>query len=313
MGAAIEVDGLSKYFGDFLAVDHVSFDVKQGEIFGFLGPNGAGKTTTMRMLTNLARPSDGHARIMGLDTVRDSIAVRTVIGIVPEASNTFSELSTVNNLIFTGALYGMRSKNRAKRAAELIELFGLDEHRAKRADKLSMGLRRRLTIAMSLMHDPRVVFFDEPTSGLDVESARLIRSVVLDLHKQGVTVFITTHNMEEANALCERIAVIDHGHMIAVNTPERLKQAATQSQAIEISFAEKLSPGEEGELGQLPGVHEMRALGDKYQMLTSDPPAVLRALFAMVCEKGLRPVSVSTLGPSLEEVFVQLTAGREAS
>jgi len=313
MDVAIEVDGLSKYFGDFLAVDHVSFDVKQGEIFGFLGPNGAGKTTTMRMLTNLARPSDGHARIMGLDTVSDSLAVKTVIGIVPEASNTFSELSTLNNLVFTGALYGMRSKNRVKRASQLIELFGLEDHRAKRADQLSMGLRRRLTIAMSLMHDPRVVFFDEPTSGLDVESARLIRHIVLDLHKQGVTVFITTHNMEEANALCQRIAVIDHGHLMAVNTPSRLKQAAAAAQAIEISFEAELDSAQESELAHLPGVHEMRALGDKYHLMTSDPPAVLQALFALVCETGTKPISISTLGPSLEEVFVQLTGKKEVA
>ncbi len=313
MTSAIEVEGLTKLFGQLVAVDHVSFDVAEGEVFGFLGPNGAGKTTTMRMLTNLTRPSEGRARIMGLDTVRDSIAVRTAIGIVPEASNTFSELSTLNNLVFTGALYGMRPKNRARRAAELIELFGLESHRTKRADQLSLGLRRRLTIAMSLMHDPGVVFLDEPTSGLDVESSRLIRSIVTDLHRAGVTVFITTHNMEEANALCERIAVIDHGNLIAVDTPQRLKQAATESQAIEISFERPLGTAEEARLGQLAGVHELRPLGDKYQLMTSDPPAVLQALFAVVCETGLKPISISTLGPSLEEVFVQLTAKKEVA
>ncbi len=313
MASAIEVEGLTKLYGQLLAVDHVSFEVEEREIFGFLGPNGAGKTTTMRMLTNLTRPSDGVARLMGLDTVRDSIAAKTVIGIVPEASNTFSELTTVNNLIFTGALYGMRSRDRSRRASELIELFDLQPHRDKRSDQLSLGLRRRLTIAMSLMHGPRVVFLDEPTSGLDVESARLIRNIVTDLQARGVTVFITTHNMEEANALCERIAVIDHGHIIAIDTPQRLKQAATESQAIEISFEAPLSASEEARLGQLAGVHEVRSLGDKYHLMTSSPPAVLQALFSMVCETGLKPISISTLGPSLEEVFVQLTGKKEVA
>ncbi len=310
MVATIEVEGLTKFYRQLLAVDHISFDVQEGEIFGFLGPNGAGKTTTMRMLTNLTRPSEGAARIMGLDTVRDSIAVKTVIGIVPEASNTFSELTTLNNLVFTGALYGMRSRDRTKRAAELIEIFGLGEHREKRADQLSLGLRRRLTIAMSLMHGPRVVFLDEPTSGLDVESTRLIRNIVLDLHRQGVTVFVTTHNMEEANSLCQRIAVIDHGHLIAVNTPERLKQAATESQAVEISFAVRPGPEDVVALRELAAVSELRILGDKYHLVTSDPPAVLSALFGLVCARGLKPVSVSTLAASLEEVFVQLTGGK---
>jgi len=162
MDASIEVSGLTKYYGQLLAVDHASFEVEPGEIFGFLGPNGAGKTTTLRMLTNLTRPSEGSALFLGMDTVRDSIPIKSVVGIVPEASNVFFELTTVSNLTFTGALYGMRRSQRAARAAEL-----------------SLGLRRRLTIAMSLMHRPRVVFLDEPTSGLDVESSRLIREILV--------------------------------------------------------------------------------------------------------------------------------------
>src|SRR5659263_79944 len=171
-----------------------------------------------------------------MDTVRDTLKVKAVIGIVPEASNVFNELTTTGNLLFTGSLYGLKRSTRAGRASELIERFDLVEHKDKKAVELSMGLKRRLTIAMSLMHDPQVVFLDEPTSGLDVESSRLIRDIVQDLHRKGVTVFITTHNMEEANQLCHRIAVINHGDLIAVDTPERLKQAATEAQAIEVSF-----------------------------------------------------------------------------
>lgn len=311
MDASIKVNELTKYFDSFLAVNHISFDVEAGEIFGFLGPNGAGKTTTMRMLTNLSRPSEGTATILGMDTVRDSLAIKAMIGIVPEASNVFFELTTVANLTFTGALYGMRKKNTAARADELVRLFDLEDHRKKKSVELSMGLRRRLTIAMSLMHDPRVVFLDEPTSGLDVESSRLIRDIIQDLHRKGVTIFITTHNMEEANQLCHRIAVINHGDLIAVDTPERLKQAATEAQAIEISFDRAMSDEEEKGLWRLPCVSDVRPLGDKYHLVTSDPPCVLEALYPFMSERGLKPVSLNTFGPSLEDVFVKLTAKTE--
>jgi ABC-2 type transport system ATP-binding protein len=307
MSTSIEVDHLTKYFDSFLAVDHVSFEVEAGEIFGFLGPNGAGKTTTLRMLTNLTRPSEGTASILGMDTVRDSLAVKAVVGIVPEASNVFFELTTLANLTFTGALYGLRKKKAAERADELINLFDLEPYRKKKSVELSMGFRRRLTIAMSLMHDPRVVFLDEPTSGLDVESARLIRDIIQDLHKNGVTVFITTHNMEEANQLCHRIAVINHGDLIAVDTPERLKQAATEAQGIEVSFDREFKAEDEQGLGGLPCVSEVRPLGDKYHLVTSDPPCVLDAIYPFMSERGLKPVSINTFGPSLEDVFVKLT------
>lgn len=311
MDASIKVNGLTKYFDSFLAVDHISFDVEAGEVFGFLGPNGAGKTTTMRMLTNLTRPSEGMATILGMDTVRDTLAVKAVVGIVPEASNVFFELTTAANLTFTGALYGMRKKDIAARADELIRLFDLEDHRKKKSVELSLGLRRRLTIAMSLMHDPQVVFLDEPTSGLDVESARLIRDIVQDLHRRGVTVFITTHNMEEANQLCHRIAVINHGDLIAVDTPERLKQAATEAQAIDVSFDREMNEEEEKGLWILPCVSDVRPLGDKYHLVTSDPPCVLEAIYPFMSERGLKPVSLSTFGPSLEDVFVKLTAKSE--
>ena len=306
---SIVVSELSKRFGDLLAVDSVSFSVQAGEIFGFLGPNGAGKTTTLRMLTNLTRPTSGSASILGMDTVRDTLKVKAVIGIVPEASNVFNELTTTGNLLFTGSLYGLGRAKRAGRAAKLIERFDLVEHKDKKAIALSMGLKRRLTIAMSLMHDPRVVFLDEPTSGLDVESARLIREIVEELHRDGVTSFITTHNMEEANQLCERIAVINNGKLIAVDSPERLKQAASESQAIDVSFDRPVSDEEEKSLAALPCVNDVRPIGDKYHLVTSDPPCVLEAMYPFMTERGLKAVSLNTFGPSLEDVFVKLTSG----
>jgi ABC-2 type transport system ATP-binding protein len=311
MSASIEVNGLTKYFGQLLAVDHVSFEVEAGEIFGFLGPNGAGKTTTLRMLTDLTRPSDGSAKILGMDTVKDSLAVKAVIGIVPEASNVFLELTTEGNLTFTGALYGLRKKARNERADELISLFDLEEHRKKKGIELSFGLRRRLTIAMSLMHDPKVVFLDEPTSGLDVESSRLIREVFNDLHRKGVTTFLTTHNMEEANQLSHRVAVINNGRIIAIDTPELLKQAASESQALDVAFDMELDASSERDLGDLPCVSEVRQLGDKYHLVTSDPPCVLDSIYPFMAGHDLKLVSINTFGPSLEDVFVKLTVGRE--
>jgi len=309
MSASIVVSDLTRRFGDLVAVDSISFEVQAGEIFGFLGPNGAGKTTTLRVLTNLTRPTSGTATILGMDTVRDSIKVKALIGIVPEASNVFNELTTTGNLLFTGSLYGLRRARRSARAAELIERFDLAEHRDRKAVELSLGLRRRLTIAMSLMHDPRVVFLDEPTSGLDVESARLIREIVGELHRAGVTSFITTHNMEEANQLCQRIAVINHGKLIAVDTPERLKQAASESQAIDVSFDRPIGADDEKGLGALPCVNDVRPIGDKYHLVTSDPPCVLEAMYPFMSERGLKAVSLNTFGPSLEDVFVKLTSG----
>lgn len=311
MEESIEVSELTKYFGKLLAVDHVSFSVDEGEIFGFLGPNGAGKTTTLRMLTNLTRPSGGEAKILGLDTVRDSLAIKAVTGIVPEASNVFFELTTLANLTFTGALYGLPRKRALARADQLISLFDLEPHRDKKSVELSLGLRRRLTIAMSIMHEPRVVFLDEPTSGLDVESARLIRGIINDLHAGGVTVFITTHNMEEANQLCRRIAVINQGRLIAIDTPERLKQAATESQSVEVSFDRELDPAAEGALAALPCINEVRPMGDKYHLVTSDPPCVLDKLGSFMSGHGLKPVSINTYSPSLEDVFVMLTGKEE--
>lgn len=307
MDSSIRVEELTRYYGKLLAVDHVSFEVDPGEIFGFLGPNGAGKTTTLRMLTNLTRPSSGSATILGMDTVKDALRVKAVTGIVPEASNVFAELTTTQNLTFTGALYGMRMKARARRAAELVGLFGLDEHADRKAGQLSLGLKRRLTIAMSLMHEPRVVFLDEPTSGLDVESSRLIRDIVRDLHSSGVTTFITTHNMEEANQLCHRIAVINTGRLIAVDSPEKLKRAAAESQAVEVSFDRALTEDEEATLTGLQGVTELRVMGDKYHLVTSDPPAILQAVCPMMAEYGLKPITLNTFGPTLEDVFVKLT------
>lgn len=310
-GSAVGARGLTKYYGSLLAVDHISFDAQQGELFGFLGPNGAGKTTTIRIFMNLTRPSDGHASVFGLDTVRDTLAVKSVVGIVPEVSNVFPEISALANLTFTGALYGLGRRERASRAAELLAMFDLEEHGAKKAGQLSLGLKRRLAIAMSMVHRPGVLFLDEPTSGLDVTASRSIREIVKRLNSEGVTFFLTTHNMEEANQLCDRIAVINRGKIIAVDSPDRLRRAASEAQVVEVAFDRRPTEEEAAGLGAIDGVSGAAEAGESFRLVTGDPQSTLRSLFIFMEERGLRARSVNTPGPTLEDVFVKLTGGEQ--
>jgi ABC-2 type transport system ATP-binding protein len=307
--SAVSARELTKYYDSLLAVDHISFDVEKGELFGFLGPNGAGKTTTISIFMNLIRPSSGHASVYGMDTVRDTLAVKRVVGIVPEVSNVFPEISALDNLTFTGSLYGMGRKRRLSRAEELLDMFGLAEHGQKRAGQLSMGLKRRLAIAMSMVHKPGVLFLDEPTSGLDVTSSRSIRDIVKQLNSEGVTFFLTTHNMEEASRLCNRIAVINHGKIIAVGAPDRLRRAASEAQVVEVTFDRRPAADEISGLEDVDGVSAVSEHADSFRLTTSDPESTLRSLFKFVETRDLNARSVNTPGPTLEDVFVKLTSG----
>nr|QNO49799.1 glucose import ATP-binding protein GlcV [Methanosarcinales archaeon ANME-2c ERB4] len=219
----IEVKELTKYYNGLAAVDHINVEVEEGEVFGFLGPNGAGKTTTVRILTGIIKPSSGKANIMGFDIQRDPIKAKQMMGIVPELSNAYTELSAWNNLQFMAELYGVPKKDAKQRAEELLMKFDLYGRKDHKVSTFSKGMKQKLIIAMSLMNDPEILFLDEPTSGLDVQSARLIRDTVLDLHKVGKTIFLTTHYMEEANQLCDKIAIINHGKIAAIDAPEKLK------------------------------------------------------------------------------------------
>jgi len=220
---AIEVNNLTKHFDDFTAVDHLDFEVKNGEIFGFLGPNGAGKTTTVRMLTGIIKPDLGQVSIMGLDIRQDPIKAKQIMGVVPELSNAYTELTAWNNLQFMAELYGVPKKDGRQRAEELLGKFDLYERKDHKVRTFSKGMKQKLIIAMSLMNDPEILFLDEPTSGLDVMSARLIKDMLLELNKEGKTIFLTTHYMEEANQLCSRVAIINHGKIAAIDAPEKLK------------------------------------------------------------------------------------------
>lgn len=308
MERAIEAEGLTKYYGPLLAVDHVSFAVERGEIFGFLGPNGAGKTTTVRMLTGLTEPTSGTARVAGHDVVREPRAAKMGIGLVPEASNVYAELSVWDNVMFSGEIHGVSGEERRRRAKELLEMFELYDRRKQKAGKLSKGLKRRLSIAMALVHDPEVLFLDEPTSGLDVKSARLVKRIVRELNGNGTTIFLTTHNMEEANTLCHRVAVINRGRLAAIDTPERLKIVVERTHSVVVSFSSRPTWLRQ-RLERLPAVERVLEEGDKFRLYTGDPPTVLEGVFELARAEGLRILSLNTSGPTLEDVFIRLTGG----
>ena len=233
---AIEVSNLSKRYREIQALDSVSFSVPEGEIFGYLGPNGAGKTTTIRILTGITQPSGGTARIFGHDIIRETIESRRHMGIVHETSNVYDDLTAWQNIIFTAELYHVEKAGRDEWAEELLKTFDLYERKDDLAHGFSKGMKRRLTLAMGLINHPRLLFLDEPTSGLDVQSNLIIRKVIRGLATEGVTVFLTTHNIEEANLTCDRVAIINHGKIAAIDSPERLKKTIQSVQSVEVGF-----------------------------------------------------------------------------
>ncbi|RJP54209.1 MAG: ATP-binding cassette domain-containing protein [Anaerolineaceae bacterium] len=313
MNNAIEVENLTKYYEKFLAVDHINFTVEQGEIFGFLGPNGAGKTTTQRMLTTLLTPTEGRILINGHDLSRDSYPAKRQIGLVPEESNVYTELTAWDNLMFTASIYRVSRGERAKRAEELLQTFGLWEKRDIKAENFSKGMRRRLSIAMAIIHKPALLFLDEPTPGLDAQSIRAIWELIRRMNVEGTTVFITTHQIEEANQLCGRVAIISHGKIAAIDTPERLKADFRRVQSVEVALESKTSEIleiSEVSWDSLPGVTTQVKVGDKMRLYTEDPSALLPRVVQYAESHALRIVSLNTLGPSLEDVFLEITGGQ---
>jgi len=305
---AIEVDNLTKLFDDFTAVDHLDFEVKSGEIFGFLGPNGAGKTTTARMLTGIIKPSSGKVRIMGLDIRQDPIKAKQIMGVVPELSNAYTELTAWNNLQFMAELYGVPGKDARQRAEELLGKFDLYERKDHKVRTFSKGMKQKLILAMSLMNDPEILFLDEPTSGLDVISARLIKDMVLELNKEGKTIFLTTHYMEEANQLCSRVAIINHGKIAAIDAPEKLKMRIGGLEWVEVSFD---MPVDASDFSDLSGVIDVRMSGDKLRLYTNEPGRTIYQLVDYSRSNNLEIVMLNTLTPTLEDVFIKLTEEME--
>ena len=306
MDNALEATNLTKYYRDFLAVDHINFQVKKGEIFGFLGPNGAGKTTTIRMLTGMSIPTEGTATIMGYNIQSQSVSAKEQMGIVPDVSNTYNELSAWDNLTFTGRLYDLPKTYRENRAEELLKMFGLYERRKDKVEDFSRGMKRRICIAMALMNKGSILFLDEPTSGLDVQSVIIIRDLIRELNHKGLTVFITTHNIEEASQMCNNVAIINHGEIVAIDTPEKLKRTLRGLQSVEVAF-ERAPSNPSKELAELPKVSQVIKEGDKFRLITEDSSTVLSSIYNYAQENNLKLITINTLGPSLEDVFVKLT------
>jgi ABC-2 type transport system ATP-binding protein len=305
MSNAIEAASLTKQYRDFLAVDHISFEVKQGEIFGFLGPNGAGKTTTTKMLIGQTKPTSGTLTVAGKDMLRHPVEAKASIGVVPENSNVYDEMSAWDNLIFAAQLYRVPKEKRENKAKELLENFGLYERRKDRAGIFSKGLKRRLTIAAGLVHSPSILFLDEPTSGLDVQSSRMIRKMVKDLNENGVTVFLTTHYIEEADQLCQRVAMINKGKIIALDAPQKLKASVERHQIVEVSF--DLNKNLESKLASLRDLENVVQFGDKFRLHFNSTLDTIPILADFARANNLKIVSVNTLNSSLEDVFVELT------
>jgi ABC-2 type transport system ATP-binding protein len=300
--SAITVEGLTKYYGNFLAVDHVSFNVNNGELFGFLGPNGAGKTTTVRILTGIINPEEGKALVMGYPA--GSLQAKQLSGVVPEQANAYIDLSAWDNLMLMAELYRVRISEAKHRAKALLQEVGLYEKKDNLVKTFSLGMRKRLILCLALVSEPQVLFLDEPTSGLDVQSARLIRDTLRKLRKEGKTIFLTTHNMDEASELCDRIAIINHGKLVAIDTPERLRIGAGRFHVVEISFEKPVAPET---LSQLPSVDKVDGTGNKIKLYTENPCGLVASIVDFTRSHSLTMMSLNIQTPSLEEAFVRLT------
>jgi ABC-2 type transport system ATP-binding protein len=299
---AIQVANLSKYYGQLLAVDHISFTVGRGELFGFLGPNGAGKTTTVRMLTGVIIADEGSASI--LEYKAGSLKAKQVTGVVPEMANAYADLSSWDNLMLMAELYGIPARVARERGISLMQEMGLYSRKDSLVKTYSKGMKQRLILCMALVSDPEVLFLDEPTSGLDVQSARLIKDILQGLNAKGKTIFLTTHDMDEANQLCDRVAIINEGKIVAIDAPEKLRMATSGMHSVEVSFDNVVSPEA---LANIPGVNAVKKLGDKYRLYTTNPGELVVSLANYSSSHGLKVISLNILVPSLEDAFVALT------
>jgi ABC-2 type transport system ATP-binding protein len=302
----VSVRNLRKVYGDFTAVDGISFDIEQGEIFGFLGPNGAGKTTTINMLIGLARPTGGTIFIDGIDGTRDTKKAQSTMGIVADESNLYDEMDGFDNLCFCASLYGMRKDEREKRAHELLEWFGLKGAGERPFRTWSKGMRRKLTIAAGIIHHPKILFLDEPTTGIDVESARQIRSLILDLKRQGTTVFLTTHYIEEAQRICDRIAFIVNGRIVKSGTLEELMENAGHEHIIRLTLSNSANGVTTDLQHRFPTLH-IEAKEENACFISSPERIPLSPILQYLDSKGISVFEAKEMRPTLEDVFVKVT------
>ncbi len=307
----IEVRGLRKRFGEVQAVAGADFDVREGELFGFLGPNGAGKTTTINLLTGLARPDAGAIHIAGTDCSANPKAAQHLMGVVPDESNLYPELTGRENLCFCGALYGMSKADRRARAGELLARFGLAGAAERRFGGYSKGMKRKLTIAAGIIHRPPILFLDEPTTGIDVAGARQIRQLIADLHAGGTTIFLTTHYIEEAERLCRRVAFIVGGRIVRLDTVANLMQQTEGHEVVQFFFANQVAGLCEAMAAAFPHL-QCHAAGREGIRVESGEPVRVGPLVRFLEDRGAEVTEARRIRPSLEDVFVQVT-GIEAA
>jgi len=305
---AIDVNGISKRFGQLLAVDNVTFSVQKGEIFGLLGPNGAGKSTLIRMLTTLVPPTSGTATVAGHDIIRDPNAVRSSIGVIPQNMTSDPELTCAENIGIHARLFGITGEPRRRRTEELLAAVGLADRANALAATLSGGMRRRLEIARGMVHNPQILFLDEPTTGLDPVSRISVWEMITKLRAQeGRTLFLTTHYMDEADRLCDRLAIVDKGKVVAMDTPVTLKSSVPGASRIEIQFDPDLPDGM-ADLEKLPSVKSVRALGSGTYRVSSDRgPASAQELIEVAHKLHLELKALSVQSTSLDDVFLYYT------
>ncbi len=308
---AIEVEHITKKYGDFVAVDNVSFAVREGEVFGLLGPNGAGKSTLIRMMTTLLEITAGVARVRSFDVSRQPDQARRCIGVIPQAMTSDLDLTVEENLSIYAKLYGVPASQRQRSINELLQLVDLTKWRDAQTKTLSGGMRRRLEIARGLVHSPRIFFLDEPTTGLDPVSCVVVWEMITNIKQQRqLTVLITTHYMDEADRLCDRIAIVDHGKLVALDTPRALKASIPGSNVIEAQFMNAPADWEQ-RLRSLPDVKQVQPLSaGMYRILTSNGSETTTGLVEMAVHAGLEVKSLSVQNTTLDDVFVHYT-GRQ--
>jgi len=306
MTDAIVVEQIAKRFEKVEAVSGISFNVREGELFGFLGPNGAGKTTTINMLTGLARPDAGTIHIGGINCTARPRSAQHLIGVVPDESNLYPELTGFGNLCFCAALYGMGKTERISRARELLDHFDLTEAADRKFAGYSKGMKRKLTIAAGIIHRPAILFLDEPTTGIDVASARQLRQLIDDLNRNGTTIFLTTHYIEEAERLCDRIAFIVSGRIVRIDTVDHLVQPIQGKHVVQIACTHITQALHTGLSQDFPDV-EFSLPGPGRIRVQADTPIHVGPLIRFLEDRGAEVTEARRMQLSLEDIFVRIT------
>ncbi|WP_298267702.1 ABC transporter ATP-binding protein [Geobacter sp.] len=305
---AVTLRDLERRFGDFVAVNRISLDVRRGEIFGFLGPNGAGKSTTIRMLCGILSPSAGSGTVAGFDIVREAEEIKKNIGYMSQKFSLYEDLTVEENIDFYAGIYKVPAERRRERKEWVIEMAGLAEHRRSRTAVLSGGWKQRLSLGCAILHEPPIVFLDEPTSGVDPISRRSFWDLIYRLAGAGVTVFVTTHYMDEAE-YCDRLALIYRGELIALGTPEELKTERMAEEIVEVACDRPQELMEEIET--IPGVKHAALFGRGLHVVTGDARATVPAIGRILAASGVTAEHIEKIVPSLEDVFVSLIEARD--